>query len=324
MHKSLVFGNHEAFNVDNNTKNYVIDYLYNNVDLSKYRFNILNNISKLNFLKENEHYVSPNYKGYNYLLLFLIINNKNKCFVIDRKKLSYHKNQLDIKNVNILSININISDNIYEGTIFDGKFINKNNIYYFLIQDCFLLMNKKMINIDLDTKINNINNIFNIFDNSNKNVIFKLNRLYTYDKLKELINNLSTLQFESTGLVFYPKKSGINIIFVEKKQENITFNNDDKINQESYNLIHNYVDFLKSRTYTYEENGKTKALWLSRTNIPDVYNICEKENDNKIGIASIPNLKISQICDNTIADKPIKFNCIYCNKFKKWIPLNPI
>jgi hypothetical protein len=63
-------------------------------------------------------------------------------------------------------------------------------------------------------------------------------------------------------------------------------------------------------------------LWLSRTIIPDVYDISEKENGDKEGIALIPNLKTSHLCDNLVGEKPVKFNCIFSNKFKKWIPVS--
>jgi hypothetical protein len=28
------------------------------------------------------------------------------------------------------------------------------------------------------------------------------------------------------------------------------------------------------------------------------------------------------MCDDLIGNKPCKFNCMFSNKFKKWIPLN--
>ena len=62
-----------------------------------------------------------------------------------------------------------------------------------------------------------------------------------------------------------------------------------------------------------------KILSLIKTHIPDVYNVFD--NDNKLGIASIPSLKISHMCDELIQTEPVKFHCTYCNKFKKWIPI---
>ena len=87
-------------------------------------------------------------------------------------------------------------------------------------------------------------------------------------------------------------------------------------------MIYNFVEFIKTRTYSYEKGNKMKKFYLSKTNIPDVYNYSEKEDSERLGIVEIPSLKISQMCDDNIQDKPVKFNCIYNTKFKKWIPIN--
>lgn len=321
MNKKIVIGNSDGLLVDYDTKQKAIDWLYSKLDLSKYRYIMLNNVSKLKFLQDNEHYVSPNFKGYNYLLMMLKINDKNLCLAIDRKKLSYHKNQLDMKTFNVILLNIKTSESIFKGTIFDGKLIQTNNEFIFLIQDCFYLMGNT-IDLEIDKKLAHVDNILkNHFKKPYcTNFEFKLNKMYKYDELETMIESLPNLAIGTNGIIFYPKKSGVNILHIEKKVEKVEIKN--VIEQKSYDIIHDFVDFLKSRTYSYEQNGKTKNLWLHRTLIPDVYDIAESENDERIGIAMIPNLKISQLCDEVINDKPVKFNCIYSNKFKKWIPLN--
>ena len=329
MNKKVILGNTEGFLVDYETRQKAIDWLYSKLDLSKYRYIMLNNVSKLKFLQENEHYVSPNFKGYNYLLIMLKINNKNLCLAIDRKKLSYHKNQLDMKTIQIIQININTIESMYNGTIFDGKIIKTNNQYVFLIQDCFYLMGNKYLEFDMNEKMNKLDMILKNNFKKDKtsycdNFEFKLNKLYIYKELQELINNLNKLLIETNGLLFYPKKSGINILFLDKKNEKIDIDskNCEIIQQKSYDIINDFVNFLKSRKYSYESNGKNKIFWLSRTLVPDVYDLTETDNGEKLGIALIPNLKTSQMCDDIIKDIPIKFNCIFSNKFKKWIPLS--
>jgi hypothetical protein len=331
MLKKIVLGGSDAIVVDSVTKGKIIDYLYSKLDLSKHRYIMINNIQKLKFLQENEHYVSPNFKGYNYLLIMVRINDNHYCVTIDRKKLSYHKDQLDMKTIFVNQITMNIPESLYDGTIFDGKLIQSNNNHIFLIQDCFYLNGKKMLDVEMKQKMNKINAILN--DNFIKkdkgsycpNFEFKLNTLYVYNELESLIKNLPTLTIGTNGLVFYPKHSGVTNLHIEKKNDkvDISSNNKEVIEQKSYHIIHNFVDFLKSRSYGYESNGsKTKMLWLSRTIIPDVYDISEIENGDKEGIALVPNLKTSHMCDNLVGEKPVKFNCIYSNKFKKWIPIN--
>jgi hypothetical protein len=329
--KKVVFGSSDAFLLDIETKQKVIDYLYSKLDLSKYRYIMLNNVQKLKFLQDNEHYVSANFRGYNYLLLMLTINDKQYCLAIDRKKLSYHKSQLDMKTIQILQINMKTSESMFRGTILDGKLIQTNNEYIFLIQDCFYLMGNKMLEMEMNQKTSHLDTILKNHFKKDKpsycsNFEFKLNKLYKYSELEILIDSLSKLSIGTNGIIFYPKFSGVNVIHIEKKSDKveISSNNNEVIEQKSYHIIHDFVNFLKSRTYSYESNGKTKIFWLSRTLIPDVYDIAEKENGDKLGIALIPNLKTSQLCDDLIMDKSVKFNCVFCNKFKKWIPLNSV
>jgi len=332
--KKIILGNNEAFITDYTIKSAVIDYLYSKIDLSKYRYLILTNIQTLKFLKENEHYISPNYKGYNYLLIFLKIENTSYCVLIDRRKLSYHKQQLDMKTIQIIQIHINISDLIYRGTIFDGKLIQKNNQYIFLIQDCLYLMGNKLLDMDMQQKLLYLDNIIdNNLDKDKKNIycknfIIKLNKLYKYNDLENLVTKiLPELSISTNGLIFFPKISGVNILYIDKKvdkNDNVKINNNNNIENSSFNIINNYIDFLKNRSYSYENNNKTKIFWLSKTNITDVYSISENEDSEKIGIACIPNLKISHMCEKLISEKPTKFNCIYNSRFKKWMPLEII
>ena len=350
--RKIIIGNNFGYLIDNNIKHIIIDYLYSKIDLSKYRYCILNSIQKLNFLQENIHYVSPNFKGLNYLLIMIFINNNKYCVIIDRKKLSYHKNQLDIKNLQIIQLKLNISnsteisnvhknndeiatDNIFNGTIIDGKLINMNNNYVFLIQDCLYLMGQILINMDMYVKMNYLDSIIKThFKNDNSDVnnniclnfIFKLNKLYYYEDLTNLIENLDKIKLQTSGIIFYPKISGINIIHIEKKIDKINYNstNNEIIESKTYNIIHDYVNFLKSRKYSYEINDNTKILWLNKSIIPDVYNLLDTENGEKIGIALIPNLKISHLCDILINDIPLAFNCTFSNKFNKWIPISQV
>jgi hypothetical protein len=64
---------------------------------------------------------------------------------------------------------------------------------------------------------------------------------------------------------------------------------------------------------------------IEPSGITDVYNLYEVENkDNqKIGIAHIPNYKVSTFCGENIKEK-VKCLCIFNKQFNKWIPLNVI
>ena len=163
MEKKTKFGMADAIILTNiELKNKIVNFLFNSIDLSLYRYNILTNIQKLQFLKENEHYVAPNFLGYNYLLLFLTIDGVRYSVAVDKKGLSYHKNQINIKSINIFKILVNASEAIFRGSIFDCKLLNigdrKAYKYSMLINDCYFLMGNKLLDVDMIQKINHINN----------------------------------------------------------------------------------------------------------------------------------------------------------------------
>ena len=331
MGKKIILGSGDAFLIsEEDVKSKVVDYLYNTLNLSKYRYVMLDNIQKLKSLQDNEHYVSPNYKGYNYFLIFMLIQNKSLCFLIDRKKLSYHKNQVDLHGLYLLKININTNSNMFSGSIFEGKIVKKDNNFYFLIQDCYCLMNKKLLDMEIEQKMLYINDIIKsnlIEDTVCSNFNFKVNKLYKYNDLEKLIYEIiPNCGILSNGLIFYPKTSGIVVLYIDKKVEkvNIESKQDELIDTRSFDIIYNFKEFLYSRTYSYEKEQKRKILWIKKTEIPDVYNLYEKKENNKIGIAHIPSLKISHYCLKNITTKPVQCNCVFSNKFQKWVPLTVI
>lgn len=330
MAKEISIGNSKAqLLIDNNIKNNILDYLFNTINLSKLRYGMLDNVLKLKFLQENEHFVTPNYKGINYFLVFTTIHHKLYAVLINRKKLSYHRNQIDMKTIFIAKIQIITNQNMFTGTIFDGKIIQKDNKYHFLIHDCFFLMGKKISDMDMDNKFLYLNDIINtnLTNNSCENFTFKLNKLYHYNELPELITKIiPNCGINSNGIIFYPKQSGNSIIHIEKKIDKISIQSsqNENIENKTHDLIFNFKEFLESRTYSYEKESKKKIFYISKTLIPDVYNLYNKKDEPKIGIAHIPNLKISHYCLNNIISPFTKVNCVYYAEFDKWIPLNII
>ena len=323
------FGDSEAIIInDLDFKNKVIDYLFNSIDISKYRYNMLDSMQQLNFLKLNEHYISPNFKGYNYFLIFHKYNNIPYCAALDRKNLSYHWYKVDIKKITIFKIKMSTSPSIFRGTILDCKMIKDKMI----IKDCFQIMGTMITDMDMFEKMIYLDSIIiNQFQKDYcSNFSFKINKLYRYNMLTELIKNIipkCTMNIQ--GLIFLPKQSGISIIYIDKgTPDKVEINNnkiEENISSESYHMIHDLKKFLISRTYSYETAGKKKNLIVERTEITDVYNVYENNNTcsesyDKIGIAHIPSIKISQYCNDNIKEKHL-CQCIFHKDFNKWIPL---
>lgn len=318
------FGSSDAIVInDLSIKNKIIHYLFNTVNLSKFRYVMLENIQHLETLKKNPNFVSPNFKGYNYILLFTKINNSSYCVAIDKKRMSYHKDKINVKQINMYKLKIMTKPSLFNGSIFDCKLIRSKK-YIMLIKDCYKIMNNDLLHMKMDDKMNYLNSIIENQITDCSYFDFKINKLYNYDNLETLVNEvIPKCKLEIQGLIFYPKFSGITTIFINKKnntsRNNVVFECKDEV----YDILKNLAKVLSERTYSYEKEGNTKNLELKKTNTVDVYNVCEIENGERIGIAHIPNLKISRYCQDTFKDcNNAIFKCVYNNDYNKWIPLS--
>jgi hypothetical protein len=324
------FGNSDAFIInDLDLKNKIIDYVFSIIDPSKYKYNMLENIQQLNFLKNNEHYVSPNFKGFNYFLLFYRFKDTHRdskesayCVAIDKKNMSYTKKSIDVKKIFMYRIRVMANSSIFMGTLFDAKLIK--NIM--LIKDCYFLMGNNIIDMEMNEKMLYLDSIIaNQFHKEYcSNFKIKINKLYKYNMLNEIVTNIiPKCEIEITGLVFYPILSGVYYIFTDKK--NIDKPNNVStpkiVSNDSYNMINEITDFLTSRIYSYENSNIKKVLYIEPTNMTDVFYVYD--NNEKLGIAHIPNYKVSTYCRENIKEK-IKCMCVFYKAFNKWIPLNTI
>ena len=326
---------------DINLKKYIINYLFSNIDLSKYRYNMLKSENNLEFLKNNNHYVCPNFKGINYLILFMTKDNKKFCVAIDKKNLSYHKDSINYYKLNLIKLKMTTNENLFNGTIIDGKLIGDKN--FFLIKDCYMMMNSSLEMMEMSQKMSYLNSILkNNFNGKNycSNFVFKLNKLYSYDDIEDIRNRASKQadnDIPIVGLEFFPKYSGISIVWLNRSNNKVNISNNSKndssstniVNKQknienfSYELIHNLPKVLMEREYSYE-NGDSKKLYLKKTNITDVYNVYKIKDKKRIGIAHIPNFKISRTCQEKVTDDYTLCRCVYYDKFKKWIPIEVI
>ncbi len=342
VYKNISFGSDSAQMInDIKTKKKIIEFLFNTINLSNYRYTFLNNINRLKYLKENEHYVSPNFHGYNYLLIFTTVNEKPLTVMVDRRKLKYNQDHIDYNKLSCVKVDMRVSKKINKGTILDGKFIRNNNDYIYLIQDVYHLMGNNMTDTEISKKINILDSTINTYFSSNpcKNFQIKINKLYTYDEIDNMINKvMKGCKLLTNGIIFFPKYSGTSIIYLDKKEEksqvkveileggespgyNTTLK-PDRLND----IIMNMKTYLHSRNYGYmqESSDMMANLELRKTKIPDVFDIYAK-NDNdmvKQGIALIPNMKTSHLCQEVFRQEDKKIMvCKFYKKFKKWIPL---
>ena len=290
------------------SKTQIVDYLYNSLNLHSLKYRMLTTFQDLQILKNNEHYVSPNFSGKNAFIIFKKFNNNYYSVVIPRTSLKYNSSYLDINNLKIFPLNgVTGCANIYNGTILDGKLIKlKDRTMVFIITDVLYLEGKCLLKDKIENKLINIKvyiENYIRFTKYNK-MKFEINKLYGYNDIKNLIiENKKNEYYDMYGIIFYPKVSGITILF-------------------------NDIDFAND-TVDINRNDKTAYILLKKKEQPDVFHTFITYN-NKIvrcGIAYVPTMKLSrylkQVFDSS-SNNSIIFNCEYNSQFKKWLPIETV
>ena len=94
--------------------------------------------------------------------------------------------------------------------------------------------------------------------------------------------------------------------------------------------INSHSDELKENTENITAIGTDNViLKILKTDMPDIYNLYSHDNNKKelykIGIALVPNIKISQYLYNIFKSNPNTLNmnveCKYSKIFEKWVPI---
>lgn len=292
-------------------KSDVIDYLYNCIDVSRYKYRLLRTFDDLKSLKEIEHLVSPNFSGKNGFIIFKKFKKGFFSILIDRKTLKYNKSTLDLNSVRFIPLNIKARVDIYNGTILDGKLIKiDNGKSIFLITDVFYLEGKDMTEDKIENKLINIKSYLDKYikvDKKMSKITFDINKLYNYNQITEMVmDNKNHSVYNMYGIIFYPPKSGITILF-------------------------NDLEEINTVTESTDHNNTYAHIQLKKRDLPDVYDTYILNDDDKLaktGIAYIPTLKLSRYCCQVFSsvsnNSPIIFKSIFNTDYQKWLPIEKI
>jgi len=325
----------------------LINYIYSTVELSRFKYKIIEYESDLTVLTKQKHFLSANFNGTNCLLVFTKIRDKFYSFMVDRKTLTYNQNQIKLDSVKIIPVNIRLDNSIYNGTIMDGIFIHnkRTKSKIFVITDVYYFIGKNLTNDDLKHKFMNVTAYLESnlkHDDNFNNIRLNINILYEPTEINNLMSAMDkSKSIDFKGFVFYPNKSGTKLIFLntETKQppnknvilnENIIESKNDNNNTVKSNC--------KNKRYTYvcKTNDPIFAsLELRKTSSPDVYNVfcADKEIVNgknciklkKLGIALIPDKDCSTMCKtlfNSKINNRALMKCKFNSDKNKWIPLH--
>ena len=208
-----------AVNQLNLIKQQLVNYVYSCLELSNYKYKILEYEHDLPLLLKQKYFVSSNFLGSSCLLIFTKIHDKYYSYLIDRRTLSYNHYQVNIENVKISSVTLRLDESIYKGSIFDGILIQnpKTKERTFVITDIYTFRGKNMSIDKIQYKIINIVSYMkaNYTDDPINNLKITVNKLYELDNIDDLISDIPKMtNFCVKGLTFYPETSGTKLIFM--------------------------------------------------------------------------------------------------------------
>lgn len=341
---------------NDNTKQKLLDFIYSSVDLSKYRYEMIETNSDLPKIFNKNFYLTPNFVGNNCLLVFTKLRDKYYSFLIDRKTLSYSKNRVDISKVDLKYVNVDIDSKIFSGTIFDGVSVKVNNVEQFIISDTYLFQGNDYTNVSLDIKLyeiqsylkNNSSDNFSDIHNFNNNIKLQLsiNKLYDLSEINKFVNKIipNFKDCKIRGICFYPEFSGNKLIYLfsNNNSKNINTNTNTNTNSNnnsiSVNKNEKEYDINNSKITKYkfvaDSNDITAILEMKKTDTVDIYRLfsVEKISQNKktilrrkkMGIALIPTIEKSQWCKklfSTSSKDSFLIKCSFDNDKGKWIPI---
>ena len=202
----------------------ILTYVYQQLNLGDFKYKILKTQEDLLFLQGKQHYIAPNYYGYNNLLVFTKYKNDPYSVFIDRTTLKYSKDKLDMSRVKIQETKIYTTMDFYNGTILDGILTTSNGRKTYIITDVYYVAGKSFVKIEYKDKMRQIKDIINTKIKKNKNsdnIDFYVDDVRTYMDIETLVdykNNKinSSNNFNSRGLIFYPCISGQKFIYTIK------------------------------------------------------------------------------------------------------------
>lgn len=148
-------------------------------------------------LSKYDYNVSSKLDGTRFLLFFLKDkHNKNQNILINRA-------------LKFFSIIIEASDELYNGTLFDGELIFKDNTWKFIICDALQVCGNKINRIDYSLRLIEASNaLSNIIYKDTSTIDIEVKKYYKFSEFNQFLEE-NYNRIPSDGIIFMPEKLSV-------------------------------------------------------------------------------------------------------------------
>ena len=253
------------------------------------------NKKNVNNLKDNLFQVSLSTFGKKFILFVTIYNTKKYCIFINKKNDAMTVTQLKF------------SDDIFNGTLFDGELVkNDNGKWIYLINDIAYYKGENIITKSFSERQNIIDNILkddhdNDVNNLNQTFYISKKMYFNYNYIKDLVEKyMDCLNYKCAGLYF----KNINnfsdnylFIFPECRSDSKILNNGVTIDNKKINIL--------------EKDINNEEIDNKSDNSDDIFNdveIIQSEKIPNVNMVSSNEINKPIINNDRLNDKQINKN----------------
>ena len=298
--------------IRNDIKTKLISHL--ELKFNEKKFDILN-FNDLEKLK-NFSLFSLSTNGNKFWLFLTTYNDRKYCVLINPKK-----DQMYL-------VRYRFDTSLFSDTVFEGEAIknNKGDKWYFLINDISIYKGIKIKNTSFSQRQETISSIMekeHKLDDALNPMILIQNPYIETEYLKHFLEEqMKCIPFKVSGIYFKSddntRKDLLFLLDENKKMTSTMTVNKKKISVVKTDVSSKNVDKIGN----IDETNSVSILWVKKTDFPDVYEISKKNNDDRIGFASIPDMKTSQYMNSVLTSiDGSYFECYWDDTFSKWRPI---
>lgn len=250
--------------------------------------------------------------GNKFWLFLTTYNDRKYCVLLNPKK-----DQMYL-------VRYRFDNSLFSDTVMEGEAV-KNNVgdkWYFLISDISVYKGIKVKNTSFSQRLDILRIIMEKEYKPDEalNPMILINKTYCdTNYLKHFLEvQIKYIPFKVSGIYFKTDDSYNNdLLYLLDETENKSQTKQNKVNYKSANKekqkeVKDEID---------NKDGKS-ILWLRKTDFPDVYEVFKQQNKDKVGFASIPDLKTSKYMNETLSKTDgFYYECVWDEGFDKWRPI---